>query len=154
MNKHIILGLCIRELIRSALGKNDDELVGIQETTDMMMPFWGARLQFSPEIVTHIPSTVKKPRKKIHSDQYSRWWNIPKYTKKKKKVKKSRHKKRWEEGCVQILGVIFYLELIWSWLHWLKHFLPKQSFYTHYIYTSCKCLLPLRNEKFELNFFF
>lgn len=55
-------------ILSQPLATNDNKLVGIQETTDMTMPFCGARLQFSPEIDTHIPSTVKMPRKKIHSD--------------------------------------------------------------------------------------
>lgn len=103
----------------------------IHETTDNAI-LWCQTAIWSWD--THIPSTVKMPRKMMHG-----WWScLNKGRKKKKEMKQKEkrtimHDKRSEEDCVKILGVFTYLKLIWNCLHPPKHLVPKQSFYKKYL---------------------
>lgn len=62
----------MENILGQPVSSNDNEFVGICKTTDMTIPCAAAWLQFATEIVTYIPSTVKMPRKSIHSNHYSR----------------------------------------------------------------------------------
>lgn len=118
----------MRNILGQCASSNYNELLGFMKK--QTMPFYGARLRFGPEIHTHIPSTVKMPRKMIHG-----WWTClnkrrkKKQKKKQKEKRRKRHKRRFKEGCVKILGFFTYLEMIWNCLHSLKNLVPNQSLY-------------------------